>query len=104
MSIEDLADTLRAHLDKLYSYSYVEEERPKTEIDPLTGLEVPVMELDPVTGEPTTIPVMEVWRIYTVAYNGEEYFADHVFQLTDEEKELAAYYAESLNWFLSCLL
>lgn len=101
MSIEDLADTLRAHLDKLYSYSYVEEERPKTEIDPLTRLEVPVMELDPVTGEPTTIPVMEVWRIYTVAYNGEEYFADHVFQLTDEEKELAAYYAENLSEFLA---
>ena len=44
MSIEDLADTLRAHLDQLYSYSYIEEERPKMEIDPLTGLEVPVME------------------------------------------------------------
>lgn len=101
MSIEDLADTLRAHLDELYSYSYIEEERQKMEIDPLTGLEVPVMELDPVTGEPTTTPVTEVWRIYTVTYNGEEYFADHVFQLTEEEKELAAYYAENLSEFLA---
>ena len=29
--------------------------------------------------------------VYTVRYNGESYFSDVVFQLTDDQKELAAY-------------
>ncbi len=38
--------------------------------------------------------------IYTISYNGEAHFADNVFQLTDEQKELAADYASNLSLFL----
>ena len=43
----------------------------------------------------------ETWYIYTLVYNGESYFADQVFHLTDDQKELAGDYAQSLSLFLS---
>ena len=36
---------------------------------------------------------------YTVVYAGDSYFADHVFHLTDKQKELAKNYAENLTAF-----
>ena len=33
--------------------------------------------------------------VYTIRYNGESYLADHVFALTDEQKELASDYASN---------
>ena len=42
----------------------------------------------------------EIWMIYTIRYNGESYLADHVFALTDEQKELASDYASNLSLFL----
>ena len=53
---------------------------------------------DPDTGEETT--VSEKWMIYTITYNGEAYFADQVFALTDEQKSLASDYAQNLSLFL----
>ena len=53
---------------------------------------------DPETGEETT--VSETWMVYTVRYNGESYFSDVVFQLTDDQKELASDYASNLSLFL----
>ena len=47
--------------------------------------------------EETTITV----RVYTVTYNGEWYFADHVFALSEDQKDLADNYAENLSVFLS---
>ena len=38
--------------------------------------------------------------VYTIRYNGESYLADHVFALTDEQKELASDYASNLSLFL----
>ena len=38
--------------------------------------------------------------VYTVVYNGEEYFADHIFHLSDKQKALAADYRENLKLFL----
>ena len=38
--------------------------------------------------------------VYTVRYNGESYFSDVVFQLTDDQKELASDYASNLSLFL----
>ena len=53
---------------------------------------------DPETGEETIST--EIWMIYTIRYNGESYLADHVFALTDEQKELASDYASNLSLFL----
>ena len=54
--------------------------------------------------DPETTDVVETkdetWYIYTLSYNGEGYFADTVFHLTDEQKALAGDYAQNLSLFL----
>ena len=68
ISISDMAAVMRRGKSHLYSNKRTEEIREKT------------ME-DPETGEETT--VSEKWMIYTISYNGEDYFADQVFSLTE---------------------
>lgn len=85
ISLNDLAATLRENKQHLYSYTSKQEIRENTMTDPETG-------------EETT--VSETWMVYTVRYNGESYFSDVVFQLTDDQKELASDYASNLSLFL----
>lgn len=85
ISIADMAAVMRRGKSHLYSYQRTEEMREKTVEDPKTG-------------EETTIS--EKWMIYSISYNGEDYFADQVFSLTGEQKELAASYAQNLSLFL----
>jgi hypothetical protein len=59
----------------------------------MAGLTIPAEE----DGEEDTL---ETWYIYTIRYNGEAYFADTIFALTDEQKSLAENYAENLSLFL----
>lgn len=60
--------------------------------------------MDASTGKETTTETVttttEKWIIYTVSYNGEAYFADEVFHLTAEQKDLADDYAYNLSLFL----
>ena len=86
ISFADMADALRNNKQHLYSFTWREEVRELTQTDPDTG-------------EESTI--QETWRIYTIVYNGETYFADHVFSLTEEQRDLAADYAYNLSLFLS---
>lgn len=44
-------------------------------------------------------PVTFTRHTYYIQYAGDQYFADHVFRLTDEQKELADNYAENLTTF-----
>ena len=37
---------------------------------------------------------------FRIRYVGDDYFADHIFKLTDEQKELAEFYASNLELFL----
>lgn len=85
IALTDMADILRNNKQHLYSYICREEVRERTETDQNTG-------------EEST--VQETWRIYTIVYNGESYFADHVFALTEEQRELAVDYAANLSLFL----
>ena len=85
ISLDDLAAVLRENKENLYSYTSVRESREVTSEDPETG-------------EETT--TTEIWMVYTIRYNGESYLADHVFALTDEQKELASDYASNLSMFL----
>lgn len=85
ISLTDMADALRSNKQHLYSFTWKEEVRERTQTDPDTG-------------EESTI--QETWRIYTIVYNGETYFADHVFSLTEEQRELAVDYAYNLSLFL----
>lgn len=85
ISLSDMENVLRSNKQSLYSFSRREEIREHTETDPDTGQEE---------------TVSETWMIYTVVYNGESYFADNVFHLTDKQKELAGNYSENLSLFL----
>ena len=86
ISQADLEDLLRTHLSKLYSFTSRDDTR------------VVEGEPDPDTGETTTETITV--RVYTITYNGEGYFADEVFLLTDEQKDLADNYAQNLSVFL----
>ena len=84
ISLAGLEQTLRAEVSDLYTFSRTSETRtvpdnPETEED-----------------ESGT----EIWYIYTIVYQGEAHFADEIFHLTDEQKELAEDYAQNLSLFL----
>lgn len=86
ISIEDMASVLQTNQEHLYSFTFKDEIRKSTVKDPDTGKET---------------DISETWRIYTIVYNGESYFADTVFSLTEEQNELAYNYAKNLSLFLS---
>ena len=86
ITLDDLEKTLIEGKSHLYTFSYTTEVRETGEDDPET----------PDIDESTT----ELWYIYTIVYNGEEYFADTIFTLSDKQKELADDYAENLSLFL----
>lgn len=89
ISQSDLEAVLRQHVDQLYSFTYKDETRT-VEADSSSDSSSEEV-------EETTITV----RVYTVTYNGEWYFADHVFALSEDQKDLADNYAENLSVFLS---
>lgn len=97
ISIADMEDMLRQNKDKLYSYTKKEEKRTVETVT--TSITV-----DAATGKETTTETVtttvEKWIVYTVSYNGEAYFADEVFHLNAEQKELADDYAYNLSLFL----
>lgn len=96
VSISDMENVIRSGKDKLYSYTKTQEERvvetvsTTVTVDTSTGEEI-------VTETVTT--TTEIWIIYTVVYNGEDYFADEIFYLNDEQKALAHDYANNLEMF-----
>lgn len=85
ISLTDMENVLRSNKQYLYSFASRQEIRESTETDPDTGEEE---------------TVTEIWMIYTVVYNGEAYFADNIFYLTDMQKELAGNYSDNLSLFL----
>ena len=87
ISPSDMESILRANKDELYSFAYTDETRYEDG------------EIDPQTNQPEQVPVTV--RVYEVLYNGEAYFQDHVFALSDEQKLLASNYAQNLSILLS---
>lgn len=85
ISLADMERILRAGKSHLYTFTKKEETRTHTETDPETG-------------EETT--VTELWILYTIVYQGEDYFADTIFQLSEEQKALSLDYAQNLSLFL----
>ena len=86
ISLPDMQTLLRQGKSHLYSYTRTSETRTVEADDPETTDVVETKE--------------ENWYIYTISYNGEEYFADTVFHLSASQKELADNYAENLSLFL----
>ena len=128
ISLADMEQILQDNVEYLYSYTWTEEyrERPMTEEElekakaeaeeaakkenasEETTESNSQMETESSTESdtesdseivyPTT--VTEKWRVYTLAYNGETYFADQIFALSDSQKALAGNYAYNLSLFL----
>ena len=86
ISLSDMQTVLRQGKSSLYSYTRTSETRTVEDDDPDTEDVVETKE--------------ETWYIYTLVYNGEGYFADTVFHLTDDQKSLAGDYAQNLSLFL----
>ena len=86
ISLADMQELLRQGKSSLYSYTRTSETRTVEDDDPETKDVVETKE--------------EIWYIYTLSYNGEGYFADSVFHLTDDQKSLANSYASNLSMFL----
>ena len=86
ISLADMQTVLRQGKSNLYSYTRTSETRTVEDDDPETEDVVETKE--------------ETWYIYTLSYNGEGYFADNVFHLTEDQKALAGDYAQNLSLFL----
>ncbi len=97
VSVSDMESMLRQGKDKLYSYTKKEEQRS---VETVTE----TVTVDASTGKETVTQTVTVttenWIVYTIVYNGETYFADEVFHLTAEQKDLADDYAYNLSLFL----
>lgn len=93
ISLRDMEDAIRKAKDALYTFTSTEESRTTTVTETNT---------DPKTGKVTVTEteVTEIWKIYTIVYNGEAYFEDKIFALSDEQKGLAENYAQNLSVFL----
>ena len=94
VSVSDFEATIKNHKDKIYRYEKTEEmktvEKTVTVVDSSTGEE-----------KENIIITEEKFTVYTVFYNGEDYFADNIFNLSSEQKELAKDYSENLSLYLS---
>lgn len=93
ITFDDMKSILRNVTGELYSYTKKEDTRTRVEI---------TVTVDASTGKETetTTTVTETWMVYTIVYEGEDYFADNVFHLNAEQKKLSANYAQNLSMFL----
>lgn len=80
INVDDLKTTIEAQKDNLYQLQI--STSTKTVMDE--------------NEEEKTITVVT----FKIAFVGTNYFADHVFKLTEDQKELSMNYAENLNLFL----
>lgn len=87
ISVDDMIHILSGHKDQLYSFTYEDEIR---EVSSSTE-----------ESEEGSEPTYETIRVYTISYNGEAYFADTIFALSDDQKLLASQYAQNLTVLLS---
>ena len=87
ISKEELMKMLKKHRGELYTYTYRDETRIVAQpIHPEPGQE--------------EVPQTKTVRIYTISYLGESHFADDVFNLSEDQKDLAVGYAQNLTILL----
>lgn len=98
INLRKLKSLIRKNKDGLFSYD-VATETVTMEVVVEGGAEGENSPEGNENAEPQTKAVTFTRHTYTVQYAGDAYFADHVFHLTDEQKELAQDYAENLTTF-----
>ncbi len=94
VSIADMEQIVKTNKGKLYSYTKKTEERRAIQYTESVNEETGETEV-------TETEVTETWAVYTVVYNGAEYFADNIFHLSEKQKQLAADYEANLILFLN---
>lgn len=94
ISITDFENALKQHTDIIFYYEKTDEVRQ---------IEETVIVVDSSTGKEkeNIITVEKKFTVYTVFINSEEYFADNIFNLSAEQKELAKDYSENLSLYLN---
>ena len=88
INLKKLKSLIRKNKDGLFSYD-VATETVTMEVVVEGGAEGENSPEGNENAEPQTKTVTFTRHTYTVQYAGDAYFADHVFHLTDEQKELA---------------
>lgn len=96
INITELKRIIQAHKGELFSFDV----RTQTHTVEATVTPGETENGTGSTGGNQTVTQTITEHIYTVKYQGDSYFADHVFKLTDKQKDLAADYAENLTLFL----
>ena len=97
ISVDDMISKLEASKGSLYSFTYSDSSRwEEVESDPEEAGEDADLEAEP--PEPEYVEITT--RTYTIAYSGEAYFGDEVFGVSDEQRDLAAQYAQNLSMLL----
>ncbi len=102
ISAEDMIAALSKNKDKLFSFSAADSSRLEEVIpdppasDPSDTEEDE--ETDPTPPEPMYVEITT--RTYTISYNGEAYFGEEFFGISEEQKTLASYYAQNLSILL----
>lgn len=99
ISQDDLEALLSRNKEKLYSFTFTDEVREVTSTPKTEDSAVTESGRSSETTEPAE-PTYETIRVYTISYNGESYFADQVFHLSDDQKLLASQYAQNLTVLL----
>lgn len=92
--VDELKKVIRENKEGLFSYD-VTTETVTMEVTVDSGAEG----TPDAAAEPRTETVTFTRHTYTVKYAGDSYFADHVFHLSEKQKELASSYAENLTLF-----
>ncbi len=94
INVNELKRVIRTNKDGLFTYD-VSTETVTMEVTVDGGAQGDASE----ETEPQTKTVTFTRHTYTVKYAGDSYFADHVFRLTESQKEIADAYAENLTTF-----
>lgn len=99
ISVDDLISKLEANKGQLYTFTYSDSSRLE-EVTSEPEESEDGSESDE-EAEPQEPEYVTVWtRTYTISYNGEAYFGDEVFGVTEEQTELAGQYAQNLSLLL----
>lgn len=103
------ASLIQQHKDNLFSFIVTVEEYEITEMERVYIYDEDYYcecEYDcenPPTYEYTEVVDVILTHIFKVVFAGEEYFTNEVFNLTEEQAQLARYFAENLSLFLSTI-
>lgn len=102
ISVDDMIASLSDSKDILYTFTYSDESWLEEVVQEPAVSDIDSSESDDETESEPAEPefVLVTKRTYSIAYNGEAYFGDEVFGITEDQKDLASQYAQNLSLLL----